>query len=127
MSQDFTALLVAWLTERLPEARVCTQLPAGERLRDQLPVVRLRRAPGGQTTHAGETTVLVEVDAFDTDPEVVWATTHAVGEELGALSACFYQGSLIDDVQVHSGPGQATHPDPEVHRTFHIVRLVSRA
>ncbi|MBB6172176.1 hypothetical protein HNR23_002236 [Nocardiopsis mwathae] len=119
--------MVAWLAERLPEVRVCTKLPAAERLREELPVVRVRRAPGGQSTHAGETTVLFELDALDTDPEVVWATTRAATEELVALSTRFYQNVLVDDVRLHSGPGQATHPDPELYRTFQIVRLASRS
>lgn len=124
---DWLALVVAWLDQELPGVRVVTKLPADSRLREVVPVVRVRRTPGGQTTHAGETTVLFDVDWFDLDQEVLWATVTATTEALVDLSARWFEGALVDDVKTHSGPGEATWADPDLYRVFGIYQLTSRS
>lgn len=124
---NFVVLVVSWLTAHLPApVRVVTELPATDRMEAALPLVRVRRAPGGGT-HAGETTVLFDVDVFDTDLDVMWATTTTVRDVLTDLSARFWDGALIDDVRTHSGPGEVTYENPRIRRSFGTYRLVSRA
>lgn len=131
---DHVAAVVSWLGERLPpEVRVVTTLPATEHMEAALPLVRVRRTPGGTESHSAGATILLEVESFAADEEVMWATAAACGDHLLALSGQFHAGVLFDKVTVQSGAGQATgqsvamYDNPRVYRSFGIYRLISRS
>lgn len=131
---DFVAAVISWLESRLPdEVRVSTALPADDRFEAALPMVRVRRTPGGTESHSSGTVILFEVETFAADEEVMWATAEAVGDHLTALTGQFHGGILVDSVKVQSGAGQATgqsvamYDNPRIFRSFAIYRMVSRS
>jgi len=131
---DLVAAVRSWLAEQLPDARVVTSLPKGQRMEDAItagPVVRLTRGIGGGAVK-GERRVLFDVDVFTSSEEVLWATTDRAWKACEALTATFYQGVLVDEVRVHNGagqagPGQVGHENPGVYRTFATYRLTTRS
>src|SRR5690554_6272754 len=97
---DLVAAVRSWLAEQLPDARVVTSLPKGQRMEDAItagPVVRLTRGIGGGAVK-GERRVLFDVDVFTSSEEVLWATTDRAWKACEALTATFYQGVLVDEV-----------------------------
>ena len=131
---DLVAAVRSWLAAQMPDTRVVTTLPKGQRLEDQLTsgqVVRLTRGIGGGAVK-GERRVLFDVDVFADDEEVLWATTDRAWKACEALTAQFTSGVLVDEVRVHNGPGQAGpgqvgHENPNVYRTFATYRLTTRS
>lgn len=131
---DLVAAVRSWLAEQLPDARVVTSLPKGERLEDQLqsgPVIRLTRGVGGGAVR-GERRVLFDVDVFSAGEEALWEVTDRAWKACEALTATFHKGVLVDEVRVHNGagqtgPGQTGHESPGVYRTFATYRLTTRS
>lgn len=131
---DHVAAVVSWLDERLPEqVRVVTALPSVEHLEAALPVVRVRRTPGGTESHSAGAVILLEVESFASDEETMWAMAAACGDHMLALSGRFHGGVLFDKASVQTGAGQATgqnvalYDNPRVYRSFGIYRLISRS
>ena len=131
---DLVRVVRSWLSEKLPNTRVVTSLPASQRMDQALeagPVVRLTRGIGGGAVK-GERMVLFDVDVFANDQEHMWAVTEQVWQACEALTAQFYQGVLVDEGRVHNGagqagPGQVGHEAPGVYRTFATYRLTTRS
>lgn len=131
---DVVEMLCSWLGEQLPDTRVVTRLPDGERLEDALSagaVVRVTRGIGG-SARKGERKILFDLDVFAADTESMWGVTDRAWQACEQLTGQFHGGVLVDEVRVHNGagiagPGQVGHESPSVFRTFATYQLTTRS
>ncbi|MFV2198460.1 hypothetical protein [Nocardiopsis sp. LOL_012] len=123
---NLLATIISWHTRQVPEIRAVTALPAAGVV-EAVPLVRVCPQPGGTHTWAGDTTMLLDADWFDTDLDVLLAAVRTSVAALEDLSARFHAGVLVDDCAVHLAPGAAKYEDPRILRFYGAFRVTSRS
>ncbi|WP_160051292.1 hypothetical protein [Nocardiopsis sp. FR26] len=127
---NLLATVMSWHTEQVPEVRAVTKRPAGARLEEALavgPLVRFGPQPGGTRTWAGDTTMILDADWYDTDMDVIQAAVKASVAALERLATRFHAGVLVDDCAVHLEPGTAKHENDQILRYYGAFRVTSRS
>ncbi|MFE7462253.1 hypothetical protein ACWFMI_25340 [Nocardiopsis terrae] len=124
---NLLATVVSWHTQELPEVRAVSKNPAADRFKPAMPLVRFRPSPGGTKTWAGETSMLLDADWYDTNEDVLWASVRATIATLERLATRFHGGLLVDDCTVHMSPGAAPYEDETVVRAFGVFRVTTRS
>lgn len=127
---NLLATVISWHTQQVPEIRTVTKRPAGHRLEEALesgPLLRVGPQPGGTRSWAGDTTMILDCDWYDTNLDVIQAAVAASVAAFERLAARFHAGVLVDDCAVHLEPGSARHENENIHRYYGAFRVNTRS